>query len=123
MIGGQTFLKCGRATNSTLLSDTAKNGELGICFIYKSECIVTVIKKIFLMQIIVIFSYKSSTIFTFVPVLFLFCSTFYKMLLTFDFMLLKLIRGHAGSLKSCKSLICSGGRRWGGGDLIEHITY
>ena len=70
VIGGQTFLKFCRATHSTLLSDTAKNCELGICFIYKSEWIVTVIKKIFLMPIIVIFSYTSSTIFTFVPVLF-----------------------------------------------------
>ena len=47
--------------------------------------------------------------------LFLFCSTFYKMLITFDLMLLKLIRGHVGSLKIFKSLICSGGRSWGGG--------
>ena len=70
VIGGQTFLKCCRATHSTSLSDTAKQCELGICFIYNSECIVTVIKKIFLMPIIVIFSYTSSTIFTFVPVLF-----------------------------------------------------
>ena len=36
--------------------------------------------------------------------LFLFCSTFYKMLITFDLMLLKLIRGHVGSLKIFKSL-------------------
>ena len=44
-------------------------------------------------------------------VFFLFCSTCYKMLITFDLVLIKLIRGHVASLKVFKSLrlatICS----------------
>ena len=44
-------------------------------------------------------------------ILFLFCSTCYKMLITFDLVLIKLIRGHVASLKVFKSLrlatICS----------------